>query len=57
MASIDLSGMGVALVTPFRPDKTIDYDSLARLLDYQIESGVAYMVVRSEEHTSELQSP
>lgn len=45
MASIDLSGMGVALVTPFRPDKTIDYDSLARLLDYQIESGVAYMVV------------
>lgn len=45
MATLDLSGMGVALITPFRPDKTIDYEALARLLDYQIDNEVDYMVV------------
>ena len=45
MSHIDLSGMGVALVTPFRHDKSIDYDALARLIDYQIDNEVAYMVV------------
>lgn len=45
MSGINLSGMGVALITPFRHDKTIDFDALARLLDYQIESGVDYLVV------------
>jgi len=44
MAHIDLSGMGVALITPFHPDKSIDYESLGRLIDYQIENEVAYMV-------------
>ncbi len=37
--------MGVALITPFKTDKTIDYDALARLLEYQIKNGVDYMVV------------
>lgn len=37
--------MGVALVTPFKADKSIDWDSFARLLDYQIENGVDYLVV------------
>lgn len=45
MSGINLSGMGVALITPFRHDKSIDFDALARLLDYQIESGVDYLVV------------
>ena len=45
MSHIDLSGMGVALVTPFRHDKSIDYDALARMIDYQIDNEVAYMVV------------
>lgn len=45
MPSIDLSGMGVALITPFLPDKTIDYEALGNLLDYQIENGVDYLVV------------
>lgn len=45
MASINLSGMGVALITPFRPDKSIDYPALARLLDHQIKNQVDYMVV------------
>lgn len=45
MARINLHGMGVALVTPFRPDTSIDFDAFARLLDYQIESGIDYLVV------------
>ncbi len=45
MARINLKGMGVALVTPFRQDKSVDFDSLARLLEYQIKNGVDYLVV------------
>lgn len=37
MARINLTGMGVALVTPFKHDKSIDYNALARLLEYQIK--------------------
>lgn len=39
-----LKGVGVALVTPFLPDKSIDYDTLGRLIDFQISSGVDYIV-------------
>ena len=45
MAQINLSGMGVALVTPFKVDKSIDYPALARLIEYQISNGVDYIVV------------
>ena len=45
MARINLKGMGVALITPFRSDKTIDFDALARLLEYQINNGTDYLVV------------
>lgn len=45
MSSINLYGMGVALITPFHSDKTIDFEGLARLLEYQIKSGVDYIVV------------
>ncbi len=45
MARINLKGMGVALITPFRSDKTIDFDALARLLEYQIKNGTDYLVV------------
>ncbi|MBD5213909.1 MAG: 4-hydroxy-tetrahydrodipicolinate synthase, partial [Bacteroidales bacterium] len=38
MAQINLSGMGVALVTPFKVDKSIDYPALARLIEYQISN-------------------
>ncbi len=37
--------MGVALITPFKTDKSIDFDAFARLLEYQIKNGVDYMVV------------
>lgn len=45
MARFDLRGMGVALITPFKKDKSIDYDALAKLLEYQIKSGADYLVV------------
>lgn len=45
MARINLKGMGVALITPFKADKSVDYDALARLLEYQIRNGVDYLVV------------
>lgn len=45
MARINLKGMGVALITPFHKDKSIDFDSLARLLEYQIHSGIDFLVV------------
>jgi len=42
---IDIKGTGVALATPFRKDTSVDYDALARLVDYQIGRGVEYIVV------------
>lgn len=38
-------GTGVALVTPFNEDKSIDFDGLERLINYQIDNGVNYLVV------------
>lgn len=41
----ELSGTGVALVTPFTPGKNIDFDALDRLVNYQIDNGIDYLVV------------
>ncbi|WP_299682645.1 4-hydroxy-tetrahydrodipicolinate synthase [uncultured Tenacibaculum sp.] len=38
-------GTGVALVTPFNEDKSVDFDGLERLVNYQIDNGVNYLVV------------
>ncbi|MDO4879974.1 MAG: 4-hydroxy-tetrahydrodipicolinate synthase [Capnocytophaga sp.] len=40
-----LQGTGVALVTPFNEDNSIDTASLEKLVHYQIENGVDYLVV------------
>ncbi|MDE6545348.1 MAG: 4-hydroxy-tetrahydrodipicolinate synthase, partial [Paramuribaculum sp.] len=45
MVRPNLTGLGVALITPFRADKSVDYDALARLLEYQIKNGTDYLVV------------
>lgn len=45
MPKINLQGMGVALVTPFKADKSIDFEAFANLLEYQIHGGVDYLVV------------
>jgi len=39
-----LSGTGVAIVTPFAKDLTVDYNALAKLLDHIIENSVNYIV-------------
>ena len=38
-------GLGIALITPFKEDSSIDYDALSRLLDYQIENGVDFLCI------------
>ena len=37
--------MGVALVTPFNEDGSVDYQSLMRLVEYQIQNGVDFLCV------------
>jgi 4-hydroxy-tetrahydrodipicolinate synthase len=41
---MELRGCGTALVTPFRPDTTIDTDALAKLVEWQIASGIQFLV-------------
>ena len=38
-------GMGVALVTPFKDDFTVDVDALTKIVNYNIENGTNYLVV------------
>lgn len=38
-------GTGVALVTPFKSDFSIDVEALTRIVEYQIEGGIKYLVV------------
>ncbi len=39
-----LTGLGVALVTPFTEDGRVDYNGLATIIDYVIDGGVDYIV-------------
>jgi 4-hydroxy-tetrahydrodipicolinate synthase len=39
-----LKGTGVALVTPFKKDKSIDFAALENIIDIQIAGGVDYLV-------------
>ena len=40
-----LTGMGVALVTPFKEDGSVDYEALLRLVDYQLQNGTDFLCV------------
>ena len=40
-----IKGLGTALITPFKEDKSVDYEALARLLDTQLTGFVDYIVV------------
>jgi 4-hydroxy-tetrahydrodipicolinate synthase len=40
------TGSGVALVTPFHSDYTIDFEALRKLVRYQIEGGTDFLVVQ-----------
>jgi len=38
-------GTGVALVTPFKIDKSVDFESLIKLVNFNIDNGVDYLVI------------
>lgn len=38
-------GTGVAIVTPFKEDRSVDYASLERLIEHLISGGIDYLVV------------
>jgi 4-hydroxy-tetrahydrodipicolinate synthase len=40
-----LVGTGVALVTPFKKDFSVDTEALIRIVNFQIENGINYLVV------------
>lgn len=40
-----LIGTGVALVTPFKKDLSVDVDALKRIVNFQIDNGIDYLVV------------
>ena len=45
MAQNKFRGLGVALVTPFCTDGSIDFDALYRLVEYQIKGGVDFLCI------------
>ena len=38
-------GTGVALITPFKSDLSVDFDALTRLVEYNITNGIEYLVI------------
>ena len=40
-----IKGLGVAMVTPFKSDLSIDFEALRKLTNYLIDNGVDYLVV------------
>lgn len=38
------NGTGVALITPFKKDYSVDYEALGKVIDYVINGGVEYVV-------------
>lgn len=45
MAGFELKGLGVALITPFKKDKSIDYEALSCLIEKQIDANADFLVV------------
>jgi len=40
-----ITGTGVALITPFRKDLSVDTEALERIVNFQVEGGIDYLVV------------
>ena len=41
----ELIGTGVALITPFKSDLSVDHQALASIVDFNISNGVNYLVI------------
>ncbi|MBC3540211.1 4-hydroxy-tetrahydrodipicolinate synthase [Rufibacter sediminis] len=52
-----LRGTGVALVTPFQADLSVDFDAFGRLIDFNLDNGVDYVVVNGTTGESVTTSP
>lgn len=44
MSKVYFKGLGVALITPFSDNNSIDFDALSRLVEYQLANGTDYLV-------------
>lgn len=44
MTKHKFAGTGVALVTPFKNDKSIDFDALKKIVNHVVDNGVEYVV-------------
>lgn len=42
--SLDIRGCGTALITPFQRDGSVDYDALRRLVRFQLQEGIHFLV-------------
>lgn len=45
MIHTKLRGLGVALITPFKEDESVDYDALKRLVDYLIKNSTDFLCI------------
>ena len=45
MLKTRLKGMGVALITAFKEEASVDYDALMRLVDYQLQNNTDFLSV------------
>ena len=45
MAQNIFKGLGVALITPFKADGSVDYQSLKRLVEFQIDNGADFLCI------------
>ena len=45
MARNIFHGLGIALVTPFTEDGKVDYDSLKKIIDYQLNNGADFLCI------------
>ena len=45
MAQNIFKGLGIALVTPFKADGSVDYAALERLVDYQLSNGADFLCI------------
>ena len=45
MIQTKLKGMGVALITPFKEDESVDYDALMRMVDYLLQNNADFLCV------------
>lgn len=45
MVQNKFKGLGIALITPFKSDGSVDYDALLRLVEYQIKNGIDFLCI------------